>query len=135
MGFRFVNYGVKFKHSVTAMYQKLGIDCTADQMAVLVVLIYYNGISQSELCERCYKNNSNLTRILKVMDARGIINREKGRDARSRIVNITDKGRELYESVIHATRQYIEELFSDFSDEDRQVLDSLLEKINKKITL
>lgn len=133
IGFALVNTSFRAKQALTASFQKQGLDSTVDQLVILSALLNENAITQTKLCEKTCKNNSNLTRIINGMEEKGLVTREKGHDGRSRIVCISDKGMALYESLVPIANGYMTQIFSEFSDEEKELLRGMLARINNQI--
>jgi len=126
LGFLFVNTSFQAKQNLTALFKHSGFDATADQFAVIGVLAMENGITQRQLCEKSCKNDSNLTRILNGMERKGLILRQKGRDARSRHVHLSAAGKALYLSLAPIAEGYMRRVFAGLSDEERAGLEKVL---------
>jgi len=133
LGFLFVNTAFQAKQNLTALFQKEGFDTTIDQFAVIGALVRADGISQKEICRICCKNESNLTRILKGMEAKGLVVRKKGEDARSRNVYLTNKGRTLFTSLAPISEKYMYQVLDHLSDVERDMLAKLVLRIREKL--
>lgn len=133
IGFVLVNTSFRAKQALTALFQKQGLDATVDQLVILSALLNENGITQTKLCEKTCKNNSNLTRIISGMETKGLVTRQKGHDGRSRIVCISDKGMILYQALAPIAEVYMNQIFSEFSDEEKGLLRDMLARINKQL--
>jgi len=133
LGFLFVNTAFQAKQNLTALFQKEGFDTTIDQFVVMGALIGKDGITQKDICQICCKNESNLTRILKGMENKGLINRKKGVDARSRNVYLSGKGQALFISLAPIAEKYMAQVLNDLSDEERNMLAKLVLHIRENI--
>lgn len=118
LGFLTINTAFRAKQDLNSVFQFNGMDNTVDQFVILSVLLMKDGIVQKSLSEQCYKSDSNLTRILNVMEGKELIRRQKGNDARSRRIFLTDKGKLLYEKLVPLAELYNKKLFEGFSDEE-----------------
>jgi len=128
-----VNTAFQAKQNLTTLFQKEGFETTIDQFVVMGALMGQNGITQKQICQICCKNDSNLTRILNGMESKGLIYRQKGKDARSRNVYISDKGQVLYIALAPIAERYMNQALGDLSDEERGVLAKILLHIRDKI--
>lgn len=73
---------------------------------------------------------SAISRALKELEAKGLITRHTdGSDRRQTIVRFTDKGRDRVISDTHRIDDYIEAVFSAFSEEEQEELIRLLTKM------
>lgn len=135
LGFLTINTAFQAKQNLNTIFQSGGMDATVDQFVILSVLLITDGIGQKELSGRCYKSDSNLTRILNGMENKGLILRQKGKDARSRTIHITKPGRVLYEKLAPMAESYNRQLFQDFSKEEQAVYRSLLMKMRESLPI
>ena len=78
-----------------------GHTITPEQWAILLVLWEGDGISQTQLAERAFKDHPTTTRMLKLLEYQGLVVREKNPDdRRAYIVCISEKGRALMDELI-----------------------------------
>jgi len=129
----FVNTAFKAKQNLTALFQKEGFDTTTEQFAVMGALIGKDGITQKELCQISHKNESNLTRILKGMEGKGLIYRQTGKDARSRNVYLSDKGQTLFISLAPIAESYMTEVLGGLSEQEKATLAKLVLHIRNNL--
>jgi len=85
---------------VTASYnpylKPLGLTYT--QYVVFLVLWEEDGLTVGEICQRLYLDNGTLTPLLKKMESKGYVRRERSKeDERVVTVHLTDAGRQLQE--------------------------------------
>jgi len=133
LGFLFVNTAFQAKQNLTALFQKAGFDTTIDQFVVMGALMGKEGIAQKQIAQICCKNESNLTRILKGMEGKGLIFRQKGRDARSRSVCLSDTGQTLYFALAPIAESYMTQILGELSVEEKAVLAKLIMHIREKL--
>lgn len=133
LGFLFVNTAFQAKQNLTAQFQKEGFDATSDQFTVMAALFGKEGINQKEIATISWKTDSNLTRILRGMENKGLVFREKGTDARSRNVFLSDKGQGLYLALTQIAGKYMNQVFRDLSSDDQKTLQEILLNIRKHI--
>jgi len=129
----FVNTAFKAKQNLTTLFQKEGFDTTTEQFAVMGALIGKDGITQKELCQISHKNESNLTRILKGMEGKGLIYRQTGKDARSRNVYLSDKGQTLFISLAPIAESYMSEVLGGLSEQEKATLAKLVLHIRNNL--
>ena len=96
-------------------------------------LIDKDGITQKELCQISHKNESNLTRILKGMEGKGLIYRQTGKDARSRNVYLSDKGQTLFISLAPIAESYMSEVLGGLSEQEKATLAKLVLHIRNNL--
>ena len=106
-------------------------DLTMEQAWVLSHLKNNDTLSQKVLSEMAAKDQANITRILKRLLKKGLIERKSNiSDKRVKLVMITAKGDELLDNILGKISNTAE-LLSAFSDEERQTLQSLLIRYTK----
>lgn len=110
-------------------YQKVvsPFGITVDQWEILVVLWEQEGITQKELAERLYKDQTNIARMLFKLEKKGFIHRVTHEtDRRALRVYLTSKGRdikdEIMESSIEAYKKTIAGLTEEEVDNFRRTL-------------
>ena len=133
LGFLFVNTAFQAKQNLTALFQKEGFDTTIDQFVVMSALIGKKGITQKQIAQICCKNESNLARILKGMEAKGLIFRQIGKDARSRNVCLSAEGQALYIALAPIAEGYMAQVLGGLLPEERAVLAALVLRIREKL--
>ena len=133
LGFLFVNTAFQAKQNLTTLFQKEGYDITIAQFAVMGALIGKNGLTQKQICQISCKNDSNLTRILNGMESKGLIYRQKGQDARSRNVYLSEQGQALYVALAPIAEKYMYQVLGDLPEEQRGILAKILLTIREKL--
>jgi Transcriptional regulators len=132
LGFLLVNTSFQAKQNLNKLFQGKGFENTVDQFVVLGGLLNESTTSQTELCQRSCKNSSNLTRILTNMESKGLISRTKGNDARNNNVRITESGLVLYGRLAPIAEDYMQYVFSELTNEEREILEKILIRIREK---
>ena len=93
----------------------------------------FPGISQDEISERVIVNKSNTTRTLARLEEDGYIKRKTNEiDKRIFNVELTDKGKELIPNINIINEELEDYLFSDFTKEEKENFNLLLDKVYKK---
>lgn len=133
LGFLLVNTAFQAKQNLTALFQREGYETTVDQFTVMGVLMGRDGITQKQICEMSCKNDSNLTRILSGMESKGLIYRQKGQDARSRNVYLSEQGQALYVSLAPIAETYMKQVFNGITQYEEQTLVSILHHIRSNL--
>ena len=78
---------------------------TYTQYVTMMVLWEQDGIAVKDLGKRLYLDSATLTPLLKRLEARGYVRRERSReDERSVIISLTDEGRELRAQALDVPR-------------------------------
>ncbi|OPA80979.1 MarR family transcriptional regulator [Paenibacillus selenitireducens] len=110
-------------------YQKVvnPFDITVDQWEILVILWEKEGITQKDLAERLYKDQTNIARMLFKLEKKGFVHRVTHEtDRRSLRVYLTAKGRDIKEEIlapsIEAYKKTIEGLSEHEVETFRRIL-------------
>ena len=94
--------GIRLRRAYQSLHRRANaelrsqFDVTADQFVVLGLLAERDGVSQREICSRCYSDPSTIGALVRLMERRGWVRRETDpRDGRARQVYLTESGRDL----------------------------------------
>ena len=102
----------------------------ASQKRILIIINELETITQRELTEHLGIQPGSASEILSKMENSGLIIRTQNEtDRRTTDVRLTDRGRELAAEALAQRQKRHEEMFSCISEEEKQDLLSLLEKI------
>ena len=95
------------------------------------------GISQDQLAKMLHVNKSNVARQLALLEQNGyIVRKESSKDKRQFEVYPLEKGIEIYPRIIEVIEAWNEELLAGFSDEEKQQLFIMLDRLmDKALTL
>jgi len=86
------------------LLEELGLTYT--QYICMMALWEHDGISVRELGDRLFLDSGTLTPLLKKLEARGLVARERSlEDERRLVVRLTDEGRALREAASHVPGQ------------------------------
>ena len=98
----------RLKHELHQTFQTKGYDITPEQWAVLNRLWEEDGLSQVELAERTFKDKPGTTRILNLLEKKGVVARRPDEnDGRVLRVFLTKMGRELKEKLIPCAQEVL----------------------------
>jgi DNA-binding MarR family transcriptional regulator len=107
---------------------QLGI--TARQFVVLAAIDGLQKPSQTALCETSGIDRSTLADIVRRLEIRGLIHRERTKsDARMYAVSVTDEGRALLMRAAPIAIEVERELLSQFSSTEQETFKSLLRRV------
>ena len=102
----------------------------ASQKRILIILNELKTITQRDLTEHLGIQPGSASEILSKLESAGLIIRTQNEmDRRTTDVRLTDRGRELAAEALAQRQKRHEEMFSCISEEEKQDLLSLLEKI------
>lgn len=91
------------------------------------------GISQEQMSRQILINKSNVARQLAALEQNGFVRREPdAKDRRVMRVYPTERAMEVYPYIQQVLADWRHYLTEDFTDEEREQLDSLLERVLEK---
>jgi DNA-binding MarR family transcriptional regulator len=111
-----------------------GHDITPEQFGVLARLKEQEGINQSQLGEKMFKDRHNLTRILNLLEKRGCIERRPdSADKRIFRIFLTQNGRDLQERLTPIVSRHLDQLLHGLTFEELTSMRRILERIVRNI--
>lgn len=132
MGFFISNIGRKFRQTATNRFEEFGI--TAEQSAVLNQLTDTQGINQKELANHLDKPSANVTRLIDQLEKKELVRREESpTDRRAYFTYITDKGKEVYQTLKPVNESLHADILSGVSEEELASFKKVLHIINDNI--
>lgn len=122
------------KYTETELTKKAGL--SHQQYLTLLTMECINGpVTATDLANRLERNTNSISTLVDRMERRGLVEKVKDlRDRRSVRLAVTRKGKDKLEQATKVGWGLIEELTSDFSEEELQVLANLLEKLRAKVS-
>jgi len=121
--------GKAIKFELRHYFREAGIDITSEQYALLCRLWEQEGRSQKELAECSFKDTANITRMIDVLEGKGIVYRERdNKDRRTYRIYLTQRGRELKEKVTPIVLDQGARAYACLTAQEQQ---SLLEMLNR----
>jgi DNA-binding MarR family transcriptional regulator len=120
----------RLKYELHQTFQAKGIDITPEQWAVLNRLWEQDGLSQVELAERTFKDKPGTTRILNLLEKKGVVLRRRDADdGRVLHVFLTKAGRDLKEKLIPCAEEVLAKSGQNLTNEEVQQFKHILTKI------
>lgn len=110
---------------------------TLEQFCVLEVLYYSNEeICQRDISKKILKDRSNTSRILNILEEKGFIIRTVDTKQKRLVkkVEITPKGKNLYELVLPVIREAYWKSLEGISEEEITFMKTILEKIRNNLS-
>lgn len=110
-------------------YQKVvnPFGITVDQWEILVILWEKEGITQKELAERLYKDQTNIARMLFKLEKKGFVHRVTHEtDRRSLRVYLTPKGRGIKEDILAPSIEAYKKTVEGLSEEEVETFRRIL---------
>ena len=123
------------KFELRKKIDKLGIGITSEQFVVLDTIYYYENMYQEKLSAILMKDKSNMTRIIKILESKKLINRNVN-NLNNRLIyrlDITEEGKKIIDENMPKIKKYITELFKNITDEEIDVLYSLSKKFQSDL--
>lgn len=109
----------RLKYELHQTFQARGYDVTPEQWAVLNRLWEEDGLSQVELAERTFKDKPVTTRILSLLEKKGIVVRRSDEsDGRVLRVFLTKTGKDLKDKLIPCAQEVLVRSGRDLTKED-----------------
>lgn len=127
--------GIRLRRAYHSLHRRANAELrwqfgvTADQFVVLSLLAERDGVSQQELCNRCYSDPSTTGPLVRLMEGRGWVSRDADpQDLRTRRVHLTPAGRLLQKRLWEAAdRSFHRDLWAvpRNAEEQRALFDAL----------
>lgn len=112
---------------VSAWQRFVSTEITSVQFGVLNVLHARPGSSQRQLCDDLDLDRSTIADIVERLQRRGLLHRVRDEaDKRRNVLDLTEKGRAEFDSLVPGVRRVDLELTSALTASEREVLRSLL---------
>ena len=108
---------------------------TTQQMSVLRILSRKGSVQMNWLCQELSVTPPNITSLIDRLENKGLVKRTEDRnDRRKTEIQLTQKGKKLYETVTGRYTEYIQESFSSLTPEEQKKLSQLLGKLEAEIS-
>ncbi len=109
------------------------IDLTINQANFLVVINTEECLPQSYISQLLNIRGGSVTKALKRLEAKGLVEINPNPENKSKnIVKITDKGRNVTQEFIKTIEEIENDIFSDFTCEEKEKLKITLRDLSKK---
>ena len=116
----------QMKAALQRAFQSKGFDLTPEQWGLLSRLWETEGIHQSILAERTGKDRHNITRILNLLEKKGLTRRVPDPDDRRRYnIYLTEAGRALRKKLPPIVIDLLQKCFTGLTQKDLRDLDRL----------
>ena len=101
-----------------ALSEKAGLHVA--QPPVLSLLMFYPGMTIMEIAEKLRLAQASVTNNVSRMEKMGLVTKTQDADDGRKIrVNVTEKGQKCFEAVEASIKQFNEEMFAGFSEEEK----------------
>ena len=125
----------RIKTELRQKFDDINSDITSEQFVVLDTISCYPNIYQQKLSSILMKDKSNITRIIRILEAKEFITKKAG-NKEGRLVyflSITKKGEQIIDLVMPKIKKCITDMFESVSDEEIELLHSLSKKFDKDL--
>lgn len=116
------------------LYSANNFEITPEQFVVLNTL-KKEACSQAKLCELLFKDKSNMTRLVSVLESKGLIlkkqKNEKGRQINE--ISLTEKGDNLCSQIIPSAESIRKKYLKDITEDELYTCIKVLDKIQKNL--
>lgn len=122
------------KRELRKRFKRHGFDLTPYQWIVLYRLMQKDGLNQAEIAELTTRDRPNITRIVNVMEQRGLIERRPAvSDRRVNRVFLTNKGRELFARLPGIVSDHLERATRNIPANDLLITKSVLRRMSRNL--
>jgi DNA-binding MarR family transcriptional regulator len=134
LGFWLYRSHIQVSAALRQAFQDAGHDLTPEQWAVLLRLQEQEGLNQSQLGEKTFKDRHNITRILRQLDRRGYIEKlHDKKDKRAFRVYLSPAGRSLLRELKPIVLKHRDRVCKGFSKDDLQKIRDYLHHIVRNL--
>lgn len=128
--------GIAYRKITALLQHRLkDYDITTEQWSVLHKIYNSDGLIQKEIADRTGKDKPTITRIIDLLESKGLVRKQAGeRDRRSFVVFATERGRELICETLPIERSVNEEIKQMMNAEEYEKLMELLQRIDLRLT-
>ncbi|MFY9141621.1 MarR family winged helix-turn-helix transcriptional regulator [Sulfuricurvum sp.] len=101
---------------------------------ILIRLCEKDGLTQKELAQDTYFEQSNLTLMLDKLESKGLVKRvQKENDRRAYLITITPEGKKLRGLLVQMGEKVMEKALHGVSEQQKGELTKLLQSINENL--
>ena len=135
MGDSIVQAGRAVKVYMLDIFAKQNYEITPEQYVVLSMLSEESLLYQNELCEELHKDKSNMTRILSVLEEKGLIEKIQATENKKQVnkIKITSKGKEVRDKITPQIEASREKYLAGISQDEMYACIKVLSKIQENL--
>jgi DNA-binding MarR family transcriptional regulator len=120
---------------LTKLMRDAELPITPDQFRVLTHLWENDGLQQSELAVCTNRNRANVTRVIDILERKGIVERKDDpNDRRVHRIFLTEQGKSLRAPTARCALQSIEDSLKGISEDDIEICRKVLLKIRENVS-
>lgn len=118
------------------LLNELGADITLEQFITLDAIYGCPDLCQRDLAKILLKDRSNVTRILNILEKKGLIKRKTSTKGKRivKITSITENGRAVMDKYGDRMKNDLNTFLSEFDQNDLSVMEKTLRLISQKIS-
>lgn len=129
IGLKLVSIGKMVRGIANQKFAKEHFSITPEQFTVLTAIIDHDGLYQRQIGAITLKDRPNITRIVHILENAELITKTPDVNKRKIYkINITEKGKKVYEQVVPTVVKHWQETVEGVTDEE---LESCLKVLNK----
>ncbi|MDJ0755152.1 MAG: MarR family transcriptional regulator [Ardenticatenaceae bacterium] len=134
LGFIINRTAMRLKRELQHAFKAHGHQITPEQWALLNRLWEREGLSQVELAELTFKDKPNVTRMLEVLERRGLVIRERDEhDRRVYKVFLTAEGRALKQQLIPLAAEVLDQAYQGLTAADIEQIGKVLNIVHDNL--
>lgn len=123
------------KKALAREFKSSGYDVTAYQWILLYKLWEEDGISQKELSLRTFMDTPTITRMIDVMEKKGLVKREKNNEDRRKVkISLTNKGIELEHNLVPIVEKHHEHALQNIKESEFKNIKRLMNQIIENVS-
>ena len=124
----------KFKQYIATIFQEQGVDLTPEQYLILDTLWDEGVIPQQQIATLTMKDKNSITKLLDQLERKGMILRISDKaDRRLNLIDLTEKAKELKESVTTLAIESVNRIVEGIPHEDLNTFVSVLVRMEGNI--
>nr|WP_319265122.1 MarR family transcriptional regulator [uncultured Draconibacterium sp.] len=129
-GYLLTKSSVLMKRKLSDLIKNAGYTITLEQWIILNTLWDNEGLIQTEIAKRAFKDKTNLTRILDKMERDDLVVRNRSKENRREYrITITKNGTKIFRELIPLVQNHNEKIMQIFESDERNQLINSLQKL------
>ncbi len=135
LGFIVYRTSLEIKACLQRRFRDKGYDITPEQWSILARLWEEEGLTQKQIADRTYKDKANITRLVDVLEKRGLLERRADpADRRRYYIHLTESGRGLKEKLLAVAYEIVQVATRDVNREDIEAAKKTLNTVYNNLS-
>lgn len=135
IGYIVRNFTKSLRIKILENFKKARININIEEWIALAFLNRFEDKNQQQLGALLMQDKTAVTRLMDQMETNGIIRRQiDPKDKRNKIINLTDKGKELYLRVVPHVEKTIDQAYSGIDINKVELVKSTLLEMQENLT-